>query len=97
MSQAYHQPASNVYGIKYAPGFFFDRGISVFGKHVEAVVQRASQDAISPAFARMSEQRAFAAAMGDDMETSNVGFADPFADGAVEGVDGGDEIIMSDY
>jgi hypothetical protein len=47
----------------------------------------------------MAEQRAFAAAMGDDMETSTAGFADPFADGGVdlEGVEGSDEIIASGY
>lgn len=49
----------------------------------------------------MAEQRAFAAAMGDDMETSTAGFADPFADGAIEstpeGVDGQDEILASGY
>ena len=64
-------------------------------------MQRAGQDALSPAFARMAEQRAFAAAMGDDMETSNAGFADPFADGVAEnvpeGVEGGDEILASGY
>lgn len=80
---------------------FFDRGIYLFGKHVEGVVQRASQDAISPTFARMAEARAFAAAMGDDMETSTAGFADPFADGAVESTpessEGSDEILASGY
>lgn len=38
--------------------------------------------------------------MGDDMETSTVGFADPFADGAIdspEGVEDGDEILASGY
>lgn len=84
-----------------AAGLFFDRGVYFFGKHVEGVVQRASQDAISPAFARMSEQRAFAAAMGDDMETSSAGFADPFADGVMdsipEGIEDGEEILASGY
>jgi len=46
----------------------------------------------------MAEQRAFAQAMGDDMETSNVGFADPFADGAdIQGVEDDDEILASGY
>lgn len=96
MSQVYHRPPSEIYQVRGAVGLFFDRGIYFFGKHVEGVVQRAGQDAVSPAFARMAEQRAFAAAMGDNMEESTVGFADPFADG-VQGVEGDDEVIASDY
>lgn len=68
----------------------------VFGRHVEGVVQSAGQDAINPGFARMQQERAFAAAMGDDMETSNVGFADPFADGVLDN-DAEDEILAEGY
>lgn len=99
MSQAYNRPPSDIYQVQGATGLFFDKGIFLFGKYVEGVVQRAGQDALSPAFGRMAEQRAFAAAMGDDMSESSVGFADPFADGGtdVEAVDGEDEIIASGY
>ena len=101
ISQAYNRPPSEVYGVKGAVGLFFDRGIFFFGRHVEGVVQSAGADAINPSFARMAEARAFAAAMGDDMETSTAGFADPFADGVIEntpdGIDGEDEILMSGY
>ena len=44
----------------------------------------------------MQQERAFAAAMGDDMETSNVGFADPFADGVLDN-DAEDEILAEGY
>lgn len=100
MSQAYNRTPSEIYEVRGAVGLFFDKGLFYFGKHVEGVVQRAGQDAVNSSFARMAEARAFAEAMGDDMETSNVGFADPFADGGVdlpEGVDGEDEILSSGY
>lgn len=97
MSQAYNKLPSEIYGVRGAAGLFFDRALYFFGKHVEEVVSRAGQDAVSPAFARSAEQRAFALAMGDDMETSTAGFADPFADLAPEGVEGEDEILASGY
>lgn len=101
MSQAYSRPPSDIFQVDGAAGLFFDRGIFFFGKHVEGTVQRAGQDAVSPSFARMAEARAFAAAMGDDMETSTAGFADPFADGTIEdtpkGMDGNDEILATGY
>lgn len=103
MCQAYSQTPSEIFCIEGAVGLYFDRGIFIFGKHVEAVVANAGADAINPSFARMAEQRAFAEAMGDDMDTSTAGFADPFADGAVDNVapisveGDGDEILMDGY
>lgn len=60
-------------------------------------MERAGRDAVSPAFANMFQQRAFAAAMGDDMETSNAGFADPFADGVGEEGSPNEEVLASGY
>jgi len=99
LSQAYGRTPSEFYGIQAAAGLILDIGIMAFGKHVEAVVQNAGQDAISPAFAKMQEMRAFAELMGDDMSQSNVGFADPFADGLPmdREADEQDEILASGY
>lgn len=95
MSQAYHRPPSEIYGVKGAAGLFLDRAIRLFGQHVEGEVQRAGSDAISPGFARSAQQRAFARCMGEDMEKSNVGFANPAATGALYG--DGDRILDSGY
>ena len=95
MSQAYHRPPSDIYGVKGAVGLFFDRGIRLFGQHVEGEVSRAGSDAISPGFARSAQQRAFARCMGEDMEKSNVGFADPAVTGALS--EDGDKILASGY
>jgi hypothetical protein len=99
MSQSYNQPPSLIYEVKGAAGLFFDKGIYYFGRHVENVVERAGQDALSPAFARSAQARAFAQAMGDDMEQSSAGFADPFSMGAerIQVDENGDEIIESGY
>lgn len=97
MSQAYSKTPSEYYSVFGAAGLFFDNGVYFFGKYVEGVVQRAGQDALSPAFARSAEQRAFAEAMGDDMETSNAGYADPFAGGGAMGIDEDGEILASGY
>jgi hypothetical protein len=95
MSQAYHRPPSDIYGVKGAVGLFFDRGIRLFGQHVEGEVQRAGSDAISPGFARSAQQRAFARCMGEDMEKSNIGFADPAVTGALSA--DGDQILDAGY
>lgn len=99
LSQAYNRTPSELYGIHAAAGLFLDIGVMSFGRHVEGVVSNAGQDAISPAFAKMQEMRAFAELMGDDMSESNVGFADPFADGLPmdRTPDEQDEIIASGY
>jgi hypothetical protein len=98
MSQAYHQPPSQVYEVKGAAGLFFDKGIYHFGRWVESEVERAGQDALNASFARSQQQRAFARCMGDDMSTSTAGFADPYvaATRATESESGG-EVIMSGY
>lgn len=80
-----------------AAGFFFDKGIFFFGKHVEGVVERAGADAISPGFARSAQLRAFAEQMGDDMEDSAIGFADPFSEGIFSQDESGEEILASNY
>lgn len=95
MSQAYHRPPSDIYGVRGAVGLFFDRGIRLFGQHVEGEVSRAGNDAISPGFARSAQQRAFARCMGEDMEKSNVGFADPAVTGAIARDE--DKILDSGY
>jgi hypothetical protein len=100
MSQSYNQPPSQIYEVKGAAGLFFDKGIYYFGQYVESVVERAGQDALSPAFARSAQSRAFAKAMGDDMEKSSAGFADPFGTGPGDVIrvdENGDEIIESGY
>lgn len=81
MSQSYNQLPSQIYEVKGAVGLFFDKAIFLFGRYVEGEISDAGQDSISPGFARSAQLRAFARCMGDDMENSNIGFADPFADG----------------
>jgi hypothetical protein len=100
VSQAYHQPPSQIYEVKGAAGLFFDKGIFHFGRYVEGVVESAGQDALSPAFARSAQARAFAKAMGDDMSTSTAGFADPFSSAETDVIhvdENGDEILESGY
>lgn len=100
ISQSYHQPPSQIYEVRGAAGLFFDKGIFYFGRHVENVVERAGQDALSPAFARSAQSRAFARAMGDDMTKSTAGFADPFSGAAIDSIrvdEDGDEILESGY
>lgn len=87
MSQAYHKAPSELYGVAGATGFFLDQGLFIFGRWVEGEVQEAESSASNQMFANMYRDRAFARCMGDDMSTSTVGFADPFADGAVTVLD----------
>lgn len=98
MSQAYNQPPSKIFEVKGAAGLFFDKGIFHFGRWVEGEVERAGQDALNAGFAKSQQQRAFARCMGDDMEKSTAGFADPYA-AIVRGsqTEDGDQIIMSGY
>lgn len=98
MSQAYTKAPSELFDVKGAVGLFFDKGLYLFGRYVEGEVERAGQDALSPGFARSAQQRAFAKCMGDDMSTSAVGFADPFAEGIPVARDkDSEEIISSGY
>src|SRR6516162_6591378 len=98
MAQAYNQPPSEIFGVKGAAGLFFDKGIFTFGRYVEGVVEHAGQDALNASFARSAQQRAFARCMGDDMEKSTAGFADPFFSGMhASETEDGDEILRSDY
>jgi hypothetical protein len=79
---------------------FFDKGIYYFGKYVEGVVDRAGQDALNSTFARSAQARAFSQLMGDDMESSSAGFADPFAGASSSTIpvdENGDEILDSGY
>lgn len=88
MSQAYHKTPSDLYDVQGATGLCFDTGIFLFGRWVEGEVQEAESSASNQMFANMYRARAFARCMGDDMSESTVGFADPFADGAVTVLDG---------
>ena len=99
MSQAFSLPPSQIYEVKGAVGLFFDKAIFLFGRWVEGEVSDAGQDAISPGFARSAQERAFARCMGDDMETSNAGYADPFGDGdaRIANAGTGDSILASGY
>lgn len=85
---------SEIYGVEGAAGLLFDKGIFYFGKHVDAIVEQAGQDALSPGFARSAQARAFAKAMGDDMTKSAAGYADP--GGAVKDT-GSEEIIAAGF
>lgn len=87
MSQSYHRPPSDLYGVEGATGLFFDTGVFLFGRWVEGEVQEAEHSASNQMFANMYRARAFARCMGDDMSESTVGFADPFADGVVVTLD----------
>lgn len=88
MSQSYHKTPSELYGVEGATGYFLDQGVFLFGRWVEGEVQEAESSASNQMFANMYRARAFARCMGDDMEKSTVGFADPFSDGAVTILDG---------
>lgn len=83
MSQAYNKSPSELYGVEGAAGFCLDNGIFLFAQWVEGEMDAASSSAQNEAFARSNRARAFARCMGDDMETSTVGYADPFATGAL--------------
>lgn len=82
MSQTFNKLPSEIYNVEGAAGYCFDRGIFLFGQHVESVMSQAEQGASNAMYARSARARAFARCMGDDMEKSNAGFADPFASGA---------------
>ena len=97
MSQAYSRTPSQLYEVRGAAGFFFDKALSLFGRWVEGEVERASQDAISPGFARSAQLRTFAKCMGDDMSTSSAGFSDPFADGQGVPSEANEQVIMDGY
>lgn len=84
MAQAYHRMPSEIYGVAGATGFFFDRGIFLFGRYVEGEMSAAEERASNAMFARSNRERAFAACMGDDMGVSSAGFADPFTTGAID-------------
>lgn len=87
MSQAYGKTPSELYGIEGAVGFCFDTGIFLFASWVESECQEAERRASNEMFARSNRARAFARCMGDDMESSAAGFADPFKTGALESDD----------
>lgn len=98
MSQAYNRPPSDLFEVKGAVGLFFDKGIFFFGRYVESEVEEAGRDALTPAFGRSAQQRAFARCMGEDMATSSVGFANPYSTGAVKSSkQATEEIISSGY
>jgi hypothetical protein len=110
MSQAYHKPPSDLYGVQGAAAILFDESVFLFGRWVESEVQEAERSASNEMFANMYRARTFARCMGDDMSESTVGFADPFADGAVTTIDaqgnrkrrsktsdtGGDEVLWDE-
>lgn len=98
MSQAFNRPPSELYGIRGAAGLCFDVGIFTFGRYVEGQLQEAESRASNAMFARSNRIRAFARCMGDDMETSAAGYADPFAgEKALPGEDATDEeLALSD-
>jgi hypothetical protein len=97
MSQAYNRPPSELFDVKGAVGLFFDKGIFFFGRYVEAEVEEAGRDALTPAFGRSAQQRAFARCMGEDMATSAIGFANPYSTGAAKSKQGSEEVISSGY
>lgn len=98
MSQAYNLRPSDLFEVKGAVGLFFDKGIFFFGRYVEAEVEEAGRDALTPGFARSAQQRAFARCMGEDMATSAVGFANPYTDAKVKQSKGfTEEVISSGY
>lgn len=87
ISQSYNKSPSEIYGVEGAAGLCFDIGIFLFGRWVENEVSEAESSASNKMFANMYRARAFARCMGDDMETSTAGFADPFSGGAVTVLD----------
>jgi hypothetical protein len=84
MTQAYNRLPSEIFGVSGAAGYFFDRGIYLFGNYVEGEMSEAESRASNASFANMNRARAFARCMGDDMAKSSAGFADPFADGKIK-------------
>jgi hypothetical protein len=95
ISQAYNRPPSDIFDVKGAVGLFFDKGIFFFGRYVEAAVEEAGRDALTPGFARSAQQRAFARCMGEDMTKSAVGFANPVVGAKVQTKKGVEEEIIS--
>ena len=83
ISNSFHKLPSEIYGVSGAAGYFFDRGIYLFGNYVEGEMSRAENSASNASFASMNRARAFARCMGDDMAKSTAGFADPFSDGKI--------------
>ena len=79
LSKSFNTLPSDIYGVSGAAGYFFDRGIYLFGNYVESEMSAAESSASNSSFANMSRSRAFARCMGDDMEKSTAGFADPFS------------------
>lgn len=101
MSQSFNRLPSEIYNVQGAAGLCFDEGIFLFGRHVEGEMAEAESRGANAMFANMNRARAFARCMGDDMETSNAGFADPFAGGKVK-VNGGaagasEEVLMENF
>lgn len=82
ISQAFNKTPSEIYDVQGAAGLCFDIAIFIFGRWVEGQLQEAESRAANAMFAASNRARAFARCMGDDMETSNVGYADPFSGGA---------------
>lgn len=93
MAQAYNRTPSELYGIAGAAGFCFDTGIFLFANWVENECQEAENRASNEMFARSNRARAFARCMGDDMENSTAGFADPFARDGMGGMDEVDPLL----
>jgi hypothetical protein len=84
MCQAYPgKTPSELYGVLGAAGLCFDTGIFAFARWVEGEMQDAEAQAQNEMFARSNRARAFARCMGDDMETSTAGYADPFGSNAM--------------
>lgn len=88
MAQTFGKLPSDIYGIEGAAGYCFDRGIFLFGQHVENQMASAEQGASNAMFAASARARAFSRCMGDDMEKSTAGFADPFRSAGARFVDG---------
>jgi hypothetical protein len=83
MAQSYHSRPSEIYEVEGATGLYFDQGIWAFGSWVEGELNSAEASAKNEMFARSAKERAFARCMGDDMEHSTAGFADPWSDGGL--------------
>ena len=68
--------------------YYFDRGIWLFGEHVQSRIDAVSANTHDAALAQTQRQREFQRLMGGDMDVST-GFADPAAgvtDGTAETV-----------
>lgn len=59
--------------------YYFNRGIYMFGQHVDARVEAAGTSR-DPALAATQREREWERLMGFDMDESTTGFADPTAD-----------------